>query len=127
MVGSISAWLFRWLGGIQPADDAVGFDRIVIRPQLVSGLEWVKCSHQSIRGPIESNWSVTATRVDFEIVIPPDSTAIVELPVATADDLTEGGRPLAEAPGIKILPPGPGTCRMQLGSGRYGFSAPRKP
>ena len=35
MFGSISAWFFRWLGGIQPAADAVGFDRIVIRPQVV--------------------------------------------------------------------------------------------
>ena len=66
MFGSISAWFFRWLGGIQAADDAVGFDRIVIRPQVVAGLEWVKCSHRSIRGMIESNWSVTATGVSLK-------------------------------------------------------------
>ena len=55
MFGSISAWFIRHLGGIQAADDAVGFDRIVIRPQTGHGLEWVKSSHRSVRGMIESN------------------------------------------------------------------------
>lgn len=127
MFGSVSAWFFRWLGGIQPADDAVGFDRILIRPQVVGDLEWVRCSHHSIRGRIESNWSVTATGVEFGIGVPPDSTAIVELPVGKAEVLTAGGRPLAEVPGIKLLPPGAGTCRMQLGSGRHEFERHRLP
>ena len=59
MFGSISAWFIRHLGGIQAADDAIAFDRIVIRPQTGHGLSWVKSSHRSIRGLIESNWKVT--------------------------------------------------------------------
>ena len=127
MFGSISAWFFRWLGGIQPADDAVGFDRIVIRPQVVPGLKWVKCSHRSIRGMIESNWSITDTGVSFEIVIPPDTTAILELPARAADELTEGGRSVAEAGGIKKLASGPAVRRLQVGGGRYQFSLHRRP
>ena len=125
MFGSISAWFFRCLGGIQAADDAVGFDRIVIRPQVVPDLKWVKSSHRSIRGMIESNWSVTDTGMSYEIVIPPDTTAVIELPVG--DDLTEGGRPLAEAANIKPLPSSPSARRLQVGSGRYQFSLQRKP
>jgi alpha-L-rhamnosidase len=125
MFGSISAWFFRWLGGIQAADDAVGFDRIVIRPQTVPNLTWVKCSHRSIRGMIESNWSLTDKGTDYEIVIPPDSTAVIELPDGGA--LTESGKPIAEADGIKILQPGPAVRRMQVGSGHYRFSLERKP
>jgi len=127
MFGSISAWFFRWLGGIQPAADAVGFDRIEIRPQVVSGLKWVKCSHRSIRGMIESNWSTTDTGLSFEFVIPPDTTAILELPAGAADELTEGGRPVTEAGGIKKLSSGPAVRRLQVGSGRYQFSLHRRP
>ncbi len=121
MFGSISAWFFRHLGGIQAADDAVGFDRILIRPQIPKGLEWVKSSHRTIRGPVESNWSVTATGSEFQIVIPQDATATIELPAAAGDVVTESGHPLAEAVGVTALPPGPSLVRVKVGGGRYRF------
>jgi alpha-L-rhamnosidase len=127
MFGSVSAWFFRWLGGIQPASDAVGFDRIVIRPQIVPGLEWVKCSHRSIRGLIESNWDATPTKLQFEIVIPPDATALVEFPARPGDTVSEGGRPVAEVGDIEILSPGPASHRIRIGSGRYQFTIIRMP
>ncbi len=34
MFGSVSEWFYKWVGGIQLADDAVGFDKIVICPQI---------------------------------------------------------------------------------------------
>ncbi len=122
MFGSISAWFYRWLGGIQPADDAVGFDRILIRPQVVPGLEWVKCSHRSIRGPVESNWKITAAGIEFEIVIPPDTTATIELPAGKDDVLTESGRVITESPGVTSMPPRPGVHGLQVGSGHYYFT-----
>ncbi len=121
MFGSISAWFFGWLGGIQPAPDAVGFDRIVIRPQVVPGLEWVNCSHRSIRGLIESKWTATSAQLQFEIVIPPDTSALVELPARPGDVLSEGGRPVAEVEDIEVLAPGPTSYRLRIGSGRYLF------
>jgi alpha-L-rhamnosidase len=116
MFGSISAWFYRWLGGIQPAADAAAFDRIVIRPQVVNGLEWVKCSHRSVRGKIESNWKTAANGTEFEIIIPPDIEAAIELPAGT---LTESGKPLAEAKGITVLKSSGN--RLTAGAGRYLF------
>jgi alpha-L-rhamnosidase len=119
MFGSISAWFIRHLGGIQAADDAVGFDRIVIRPQTGHGLEWVKSSHRSVRGMIESNWKISGTGKEFEIVIPPNSEAMVELPVAKGEVVTESGKPLAEAGGVTLVEAP--VHRMKVGSGRYRF------
>ena len=119
MFGSISAWFIRHLGGIQAADDAVGFDRIVIRPQTGHGLEWVKSSHRSVRGMIESNWKVGGAGKEFEIVIPPDSEALVELPVAKGEVVTESSKPLAEAGGVTLVEAP--VHRMKVGSGRYRF------
>ena len=107
MFGSISAWFIRHLGGIQAADDAVGFDRIVIRPQIGHGLTWVKSSHHSVRGLIESNWKITDNGKEFEIVIPPDTTAWIELPLAEGETITESGKPLAEAEGLLVAPKEP--------------------
>ena len=122
MFGSISAWFFRWPGGIQAADDAVGFDRIAIRPQVVPSLKWVKCSHRSIRGLIESDWATTERGMSYAIVIPPNTTAVVELPSGADSKLTESDRPLTEAAGVELLPPAPGVQRLRVGSGRYRFS-----
>lgn len=80
MFGSVSGWFFRWLGGIQCAPDAVGFDRILIKPRPVEGLDWVKTSHDSIRGTIVSNWKREGKAIEYEVVIPPNTRAIVELP-----------------------------------------------
>ena len=121
MFGSISTWYFRWLGGIQCADDAVGFNRIMLRPQLQTGLDWVKTSHQSIRGEIVSNWSVNGDARVFEFTIPVGATAIAELPLRAGEFLREGGKALSESPEIKWLESTENVHRMELGSGTYRF------
>ena len=121
MFGSISTWYFRWLGGIQCADDAVAFNRIMLRPQIPAGLDWVKTSHQSIRGEIVSNWSINGETRVFEFTIPVGVTAIAEIPARAEETLTEGGKALSESPEIKCLESTSSLHRMELGSGTYRF------
>lgn len=123
MFGSVSAWFFRWLGGIQCAPDAVAFDRILIRPQLAGDLTSVKSSHETVRGRIVSNWQITGDSCEFEITIPPTASAIVELPAKPGDTITEGGKPLSEHPEIKVGESTAELHRMELGSGTYRFKA----
>lgn len=80
MFGSVSEWMMKWLGGIQPAHDAIGFDRIVIRPQLAPGISWVKSSYKSVRGKIVSNWVSVGGSTVFEIEVPVNTTAMFHLP-----------------------------------------------
>jgi alpha-L-rhamnosidase len=127
MFGSISAWFFNWLGGIQCATDAVAFDRILIRPQIVGDLTWVKSSHETVRGTITSNWKISEKKRHFEITIPTGATASVELPAQPGDDVTEGEKPLAEHPEIKVTKSTAKLHRMELGSGTYNFTIENKP
>jgi alpha-L-rhamnosidase len=124
MFGSISGWFHRWLGGIQIAPDAVGADRLLIRPQVVDGLGHVKCSHRTIRGLIVSNWTKEEGKTEFEIVIPPDTEALVWLPGAKGSNLKEGGKPVQDADGIDSVDYDPGVnChRLRLVSGTYRFT-----
>jgi alpha-L-rhamnosidase len=115
MFGSISAWFFRHLGGIQIADDAIGADRIIIRPQTGHGLTWVKSSHQSVRGKIESNWKMTDKGTEFDIVIPPDTTAQIDLPAGMITSFDAAGNP-----GAVVR-----DRQMKVGSGRYRFLVSR--
>jgi alpha-L-rhamnosidase len=121
MFGSISAWFYRHLGGIQIAEDSIGADRILIRPQPIDGLEWVKCSHRTIRGMIASNWKVSDATSEYEIVIPPDVTAIVELPQKAGDVVTESGKAIADTQNVGVLPDQASAHRFKVSSGHYQF------
>ncbi|QTN34257.1 family 78 glycoside hydrolase catalytic domain [Akkermansiaceae bacterium] len=122
MFGSISAWFFNWLGGIECAEDAVAFDRILIRPQTVGGLYWVKSSHDTVRGKIVSNWHIKGETREFEITIPHGATASVELPALPGDVITEGGKPLSEHPEILQTRGDSTKHSLKLGGGRYRFN-----
>lgn len=124
MFGSVSQWFINWLGGIQPHPGAVGFDRIIIRPQTVPDLQWVKCSYNSVRGRIVSNWSRERGRLIFEIIVPATTTAEVYVPTARADAITEGGKPAASRSGIKFLRSERGAAVFEVGSGHYRFEVP---
>jgi alpha-L-rhamnosidase len=124
MFGSISQWFFNWLGGIQPDADAAGFDRVVIRPQMVRGLDWVRSSYRSVRGLIVSNWSRTADGTEWHITIPVNATARIVLPVDALEDLREGpgpGVPVGRAEGIRDAHMEGRHVVVSAGSGTYRF------
>ena len=122
MFGSVSAWFFNWLGGIQPDADTVAFDRFSIRPQLVDELDWVKCRYDSIRGPIVCNWMRQEKMVAVVIEVPTGATASVYLPAADPDGIFEGDGRADEAVGIRVVHEGEGTIVLRVQSGRYRFT-----
>ena len=118
MFGSVSAWFQRWLAGIQAAEDAVAFDRVVIRPQVLDGLDWVKGSHRGARGLIRSEWRKSAEGIHFEVVIPPDTLATLHLPGADPAKVAESGSPLD---GRFETQSEAGSLRLPLVPGAYHF------
>jgi alpha-L-rhamnosidase len=58
------------------------------------------------------------------VTIPANTTATVVVPAA--DGITEGGRPLKDAEGIRILRVEGGSTVLEAGSGTYQFAAPMK-
>jgi len=129
MFGSISQWFFNWLGGIQPDPEAAGFDRLVIRPQLVDGLDWVRCSYRSARGQVVSNWSRTRGAVEWQITIPPTATATIFIPADGLDAVREGpasGVAASRAEGVRDAHMEGTNAVFSVGSGTYRFiSRPR--
>ena len=121
MFGSVSQWFFNWLGGIQVHPQAVGFDRIIIRPQIVGDLKWVRCRYDSVRGPIASDWRLDDDRLHLNVTIPAGTTALVYIPATRAAEVTESDRPAAEAPGVRRLGEENGAPVFEIQSGRYAF------
>ena len=123
MFGSVSGWFYQWLAGINCDPAQPGFKHIILRPQPVGDLTWVKACHDSIRGRIVSNWSRHGNVLTLEISIPPNTTATVYVPAETETAVTESGRPVAEVPGIQFLGLAQGAAAYAIGSGNYRFSS----
>ncbi|NJL31996.1 MAG: family 78 glycoside hydrolase catalytic domain [Phycisphaerales bacterium] len=90
MFGDVAAWMVQYLGGIGADASTPGFTHFIFRPHFVSGLDWVKCSHRSPLGMIESHWQRIDDQVHLELRVPGNSSATLLLPDQKAMTLEAG-------------------------------------
>jgi alpha-L-rhamnosidase len=121
MFGSVSEWFYKALAGIRPAQDAVGFNKIIIAPQPVGDLKWVKGSYDSVRGRIVSEWFKSKGQFQLHLRIPVGSTAVVLLPAKNPDRITEGGQGIEHRRGIEFQGMKDGKAVFTITSGEYTF------
>jgi alpha-L-rhamnosidase len=122
MFGSVSEWFYKVIGGINPAPDAVGFDKIIIRPQPVGDLTWAKASYNSVRGIIVSEWERKGDVFKLHVVIPPNTKALVHIPASKAADVSENGKPVKSSNGVTFVRMVGRTAVFSIGSGDYRFA-----
>jgi len=126
MFGSVSQWFYNWLGGIQTAPEAVGFDKIVIRPQVMDDLQWVECSYNSVRGEITSSWYKKEGNIFFKIHIPVNAEAAVHLPRPINSQIYENGKLLTDSENIQFLKKRDRSLIYRVKSGTYLFEIRQK-
>ncbi|MBC3758675.1 family 78 glycoside hydrolase catalytic domain [Hyunsoonleella sp. SJ7] len=80
MQSGFAASLHESLGGIRPDEDFPGFERFILRPTFLSGLQWCEVAHKSPRGKIESSWRKNNGQIEWLVSVPQTSTAMVQLP-----------------------------------------------
>jgi alpha-L-rhamnosidase len=123
MFGSISAWFFQWLAGIQPHPQAKGFDRFSIRPQPVDGITWVEAEYKSVRGTIRVFWERDEEEFVLKITVPPNTRAKVFIPTSDVESIREKEKSEKDLPGKRIWKAGNGYGVCEIGSGTYSFSS----
>ncbi|HRY47569.1 MAG TPA: family 78 glycoside hydrolase catalytic domain [Candidatus Paceibacterota bacterium] len=121
MFGSVSEWFYKALAGIKPAPEAVGFDKIIIHPQWVGDLKWVKAHYDSIRGKIVSEWNREPGQFQLRVRIPVGASATVCLPAQDPDRITVNGKPIGHNKDVQLLRNENGTSLLAIGSGEYRF------
>ena len=78
--GDVSAWFYKYLGGIKPEEDQPGFKRFNIHPYFPEDLDWVSTKIESLYGRIESNWEKTEEGISMVVSIPFNTSARIILP-----------------------------------------------
>jgi alpha-L-rhamnosidase len=125
MFGSVSEWFYKVLGGINPAPEAVGFDKIILRPQPAGDLKWVKASYDSAHGKIVSEWTWEAGKFNLRVRVPVGAEARVFLPLREGTRITESGSPIERALGVQLVRRDQGSVEVAVGSGDYEFRSER--
>jgi alpha-L-rhamnosidase len=121
-LGSIGEWLYEGVAGLAQAPGSVGYRDLVIRPRL-GELTWARATYESVRGTVRTAWTREDGEFRLEVTVPPGATATVHLPAADPARVREGGVPVAEADGVRILGGGPGELRCHVTSGDFRFTA----
>ena len=83
-------------------------------------INWAKGHYDSIHGRISSDWKWENGAFTWAVTVPPNTTATVYMP-ENAASLTESGKPIAKASGVKFLRTEKGRAIYELQSGDYYF------
>jgi alpha-L-rhamnosidase len=114
-------WFPRALGGIKPDPEQPGFRRIIIDPRPVGDITWANTWYDTIRGPVASNWKVDEATFTLDVEIPANTMALVRIPAAGADNISESDAPLASNTALRVAKEADGLVDLEVPSGTYHF------
>lgn len=130
MFGSVGAWFYKALAGINMAPDSVAFRKLVIRPQMVRDLTHASGSIYTVNGQVSCSWQKSDRKVKMEVVIPMGSEAEIYIPVFKMRNLKLQEGPALiwtdneiknKVPGVESVELKGGNFIIKVGSGSYHF------
>ena len=121
MMGSIDAWFYKYIAGIQLDDENTAFAEFQVKPLMLDSLGKGKAQIETIRGKVRSEWVKNPGLFTLKLEVPFNTTAIVFLPGNEIDVVLEGGSLLKKVDGIEYLGYKDGAHRMKVHSGNYQF------
>lgn len=110
--GSVVAWIYRNVAGIDAAPGGAGFHEIQIRPLVDDRIREARGEYDSVYGKIVSEWSGTKAFYRLKVRIPGNTTARVYPPAAGSNNVMLDGK--------KVLPDADGSVRV--GAGEWSFT-----
>jgi len=113
--GSVVAWVYRYVAGIDTDTNAPGFKEIVVHPHLDSRMPSARAEYDSVYGKIVSDWKGAPNGpFSLHVTIPANTAAKIVLPSIQGAHLTESGKPV-DAKSED------GESVVRVGSGAYNF------
>jgi alpha-L-rhamnosidase len=121
LLGDLLIWYYENMAGIKSNPETPGFKQIIMKPDFEAGLTYVNASYESIHGLIKSNWKKNKSNLQWNIMIPANTSALVYLPTTTISDVILNGKKITsetyKIEGTKLV--------LTLPSGAYNVSVKR--
>jgi alpha-L-rhamnosidase len=111
--GSVMAWVYRSVAGIDTNVEGAGYREIVVHPVLDPRVTHARGEYDSVYGRIVSDWDAKPGKsFSLNLTIPANTHAKVYLPVIANAKVIEDSHPVDARPEA-------GSLMVQLGSGSY--------
>jgi alpha-L-rhamnosidase len=125
LLGDLLIWLHENLAGIRSDEKEVAFKHIIMKPEIIDGLNSVNATYHSPYGEIVSNWikDTTNSRFSWNITVPANAKATIYIPAWSEKDIAESGKPATESEGVKFLKVEGQYIVFEIASGIYSFVA----
>lgn len=76
--GAVVDWIYSVSGGINPVENAPGYEKVLISPIPDKRIDWLKVELKTANGVIKSSWKHQNNKVVYEITTPVQATIIIE-------------------------------------------------
>lgn len=119
--GAIGDWMYRVVAGIDTYEDGVGYKHIKIKPAIGGNLKNAAASLKTYYGTVSSGWKLDGDKIIMDVEIPANTMAMVYVPAATAEAITESGVLVTSVKDIVVSGTEKGYVPLKLGSGIYKF------
>jgi alpha-L-rhamnosidase len=94
MMGSIDAWFYQYIGGIQPDENHPAFASFIVKPMLLDSLTKATSKIETFRGRISSEWKRQPGQFTLNVQVPFNTFATIYMPGKGGGTLTENGLPV---------------------------------
>jgi alpha-L-rhamnosidase len=123
LLGDLLTWFYENLAGIRTDKTGVGFKKIIMKPCFPQGLSFVNASYNSVHGMIKSEWKKTGNTLEWKVVVPANTTALLYVPARSVDDITEAGKTVSSPGDAQVIKWENNIATIQIGSGEYHFTS----
>jgi alpha-L-rhamnosidase len=87
-LGAVADWLHRTVAGLAP--DAAGYARLRIAPRPLAGLDRASARHLTPYGEASVAWLRDGSEIVVRAVVPPNTSAVVDLPGIPGSEVGSG-------------------------------------
>ncbi|MCM8568499.1 glycoside hydrolase family 78 protein [Gramella jeungdoensis] len=94
LLGDLMIWYFEDMAGIKSDPKHPGFKKILMQPHFDTGLNYVNAAYDSSYGEIKSHWRKKGKNLNWEVMLPPNTSAKIYLPVSKASEVKVNGQPV---------------------------------
>ncbi|PQJ72695.1 family 78 glycoside hydrolase catalytic domain [Polaribacter butkevichii] len=117
--GAVGQWMYERIAGI--ASLAPGYKKIRIAPIPNKRLSSASASLNTSYGEVSSAWKIENKTFQLDVVIPPNTTAEVHIPLGNLEELLVNGSAIKENINIKLLNTDKESLVILVNSGTYKF------
>jgi alpha-L-rhamnosidase len=122
--GAVGAWMYSTVAGLDVDPREPAYRHSLVQPRPGGGLARAAASLETMYGRLASAWTRDSTAFELVATVPPNTRSTVRIPDARLERVTESGRPVAGAAGVRSARQDGADVVVEVGSGTYRFRAP---